>query len=285
MLKNVRGSVRCIVLGATLAGSLLVTARAGFAAVRITTIKPGTLQVCLYPGFKPFAWKDGNTWKGWDVDYLTAFAKANHLAFNAVEETAFDNIWLRPGKNECDIAGTGISDTLDRRNATGSDGKWSATYYTVVRAFLVRTADKDKLKEIGDLRGKTVIVTAGSTADYDLRNRLQQANIKDVTIESTNDEVEAAGKIRKGPQFAYGGGYGSVMDLATDGLAGVWPHCNMVEVGKGEFKPYAEPFSFVVRAKSTGLLTALNGYIPKHKYEGTPNPASVKCQNPPWAGK
>ena len=164
MLKNVRGSVRCLALGATLAGSLLVTARAGFAAA-ITTITPGTLQVCLYPGFKPFAWKDGNTWKGWDVDYLTAFAKANNLTFKAVEEATFDNIWLRPGKNECDIAGTGISDTLDRRNATGSDGQWSATYYTVVRAFLVSTENKDKLKNVGDLRGKTVIVTAGSTAD------------------------------------------------------------------------------------------------------------------------
>jgi hypothetical protein len=284
MLKNVRGSVRCLVLGATLAVSWLGTARAGFAAA-ITTITPGTLQVCLYPGFKPFAWKEGNVWKGWDVDYLTAFAKANHLAFKAVEEPAFNNIWLRPGKNECDIAGTGISDTQDRRNATGSEGKWSATYYTVVRAFLVRTADQEKLKDIGDLRGKTIIVTAGSTADDDLRNRLRQANIEDVTIESTDDEVEAAGKIRKGPQFAYGGGYGSVKDLATDGLAVVWPHCNMVKVGENDFKPYAEPFSFVVRAKSTGLLTALNGYIPKHKYEGTPNPASVKCQNPPWVGK
>ena len=81
------------------------------------------------------------------------------------------------------------------------------------------------------------------------------------------------------------GGYGSVMDLAKDGLTVVWPHCNMTEVGKGEFKPYAEPFSFVARAKSTGLLAALNAYIPQHKYEGTPNPPSVKCVNPPWVGK
>lgn len=282
--QSVRGSIRCLVLGAIFAGSSLVAAQAGFAAA-ITTIQSGTLQVCLYPGFKPFAWKEGNTWKGWDVDYLTAFAKANGLAFKPVEEAAFSDIWLRPGRNECDIAATGISDTQDRRKATGTAGQWSATYYTVVRAFLVRTADKDKLKDVADLRGKTVIVTLDSTADSDLRNRMQQAKITDVKIEGTNDEGEAAAKVRKGPQFAYGGGYGSVMDLAKDGLTVVWPHCNMTEVGKGEFKPYAEPFSFVARAKSTGLLTALNAYIPQHKYEGTPNPPSVKCQNPPWVGK
>jgi hypothetical protein len=128
-------------------------------------------------------------------------------------------------------------------------------------------------------------VTLGSTADSDLRNRMQQAKITDVKIEGTNDEGAAAAKVRKGPQFAYGGGYGSVMDLAKDGLTVVWPHCNMTEIAKGEFKPYAEPFSFVVRAESTGLLTALNAYIPKHKYEGTPNPPSVKCEPPPWVGK
>jgi ABC-type amino acid transport substrate-binding protein/transcriptional regulator with XRE-family HTH domain len=200
------------------------------------------LRVCLYPGFKPFAWKDGDAWKGWDVDYLKGFAKANHLTFKAVEEEAFEDIWLRPGRNECDIAATGISDTADRRKATGDDGAWSATYYTVVRAYLVRTADKEKLKDVSDLSGKTVIVTGGSTADHDLRNRLQQHQIKNVTILNTNNEEAAADEVLKGSAFAYGGGYGSVVDLAKrGGRAAVWPHCNMVSVGKGEFKPYAEP--------------------------------------------
>jgi hypothetical protein len=279
-----RKTVRCLMLGATVAALPLVTPQAGTAAP-IVTIKPGVLQVCLYAGFKPFSYKEGTTWKGWDIDYLTAFAKANKLAFQPVEAAAFADIWLRPGKGECDIAGTGISDTQDRRKATGTKGQWSATYYTVVRAFLVRTENKDKLKDVGDLRGKTVIVTLGSTADSDLRNRMQQAKITDVKIEGTDDEGAAAAKVRKGPQFAYGGGYGSVMDLAKDGLTVVWPHCNMTEVAKGEFKPYAEPFSFVVRTESTGLTAVLNAYIPGHKYEGTPNPPSVKCVSPPWVGK
>jgi hypothetical protein len=290
MLRNVRTSVCCLALAATFAAACLGSAQAATAGhpaktAAIHTLHPGILQVCLYAGFKPFAWKEGAVWKGWDVDYVTAFAKANGLAFQAVEVPEFDGIWLRPGKKECDVAGTGISDTEARRKATGAEGKWSAAYYTVVRAYLVRTADKDKLRDVGDLRGKQVIVTLGSTADYDLRNRLQQAGITDVKIEGTNDEAAGAAKVRKGPQFAYGGGYGSVMDLAKDGLTGVWPHCNMVEVGKNQFKPYAEPFAFVVRAESTGLLAAVDAYIPHHKYEGTPNPPSVKCPAPPWVGK
>ncbi len=292
MLRHVRTSVRCLALATALAASLPITADAAPAtaghatkAAVIHTLHPGVLQVCLYAGFKPFAWKEGTVWKGWDVDYLAAFAKANGLAFQPVEAPEFDGIWLRPGKNECDVAGTGISDTEARRKATGTLAQWSAAYYKVVRAFLVRTADRDKLKDVGDLRGKTVIVTLGSTADYDLRNRLQQAGITDVKIEGTNDEGAAAAKVRKGPQFAYGGGYGSVMDLAKDGLTGVWPHCNLVEVGKGQFKLYAEPFAFVARTASTGALAALNAYIPQHKYAGTPNPPGVICPQPPWAGK
>jgi ABC-type amino acid transport substrate-binding protein len=292
MLRHVRTYVRCLALATALAASLPITAdaaptTAGHApkAAVIHTLHPGVLQVCLYAGFKPFAWKEGTVWKGWDVDYLAAFAKANGLAFQPVEVPEFDGIWLRPGKKECDVAGTGISDTEARRKATGTAGQWSGTYYKVVRAFLVRTADREKLKDVGDLRGKTVIVTLGSTADYDLRNRLRQAGITDVKIEGTNDEGEAAAKVRKGPQFAYGGGYGSVMDLAKDGLTGVWPHCNLVEVGKDQFKPYAEPFAFVARTESTGVLAAVNAYIPRHKYAGTPNPPGVICPEPPWAGK
>jgi ABC-type amino acid transport substrate-binding protein len=273
------------VLGLTLVAAL-VTSGCSDQTAAIKTAVPGTLRVCLYPGFKPFAWKDGGTWKGWDVDYLTAFAKANHLTFAPVEVAAFEDIWLRPGKGECDIAASGISDTTTRRAASEPTGRWSATYYSVVRAFLVRTADADSLKGVEDLRGKTVVVTLGSTADYDLRNQMAQAGMTEnnVAIQGTNDEETAADLVRNGSAFAYGGGYGSVKLLAKNGLAVAWPHCNLTAVGKG-FASYAEPFSFVVRAKSAGLLAALDSYIPDHTYAGTPNPPDVTCQSPPSSGK
>lgn len=284
-MKKIRTSARCLVVAAAFAASLLAIPRAG-AAASITTISQGTLQVCLYPGFKPFAWKEGSVWKGWDVDYVKDFAKVNSLKLQIVEIGAFDDIWMLPGRNTCDIAGTGISNTEARRKATGTAGAWSSRYYTVVRSYLVRAADKDKLKDINGMRNQVVIVTGGSTADTDLRNRLQQARIEGVTILGTNSEEAAAKLVLKGCAFAYGGGYGSVKALAEQlgGLAVVWPHCNMtktVKGGKDEFKPYAEPFSFVVRTASTGLLEALNGYIPHHQYAGTPNPPDVKCVPPP----
>jgi len=88
--------------------------------------------------------------------------------------------------------------------------------------------------------------------------------------------------------FTYGGGYGSIrtlVDTPDQSLTAVWPHCNM----GSDFQAYSEPFSFVVRAESTGLLKALNNYIamtqspsPAYQpYEGTPIP-DLGCEAPPW---
>jgi ABC-type amino acid transport substrate-binding protein len=239
MSKEVR-LVRSLALVLTLAAPLLAAPHTA-AAAEITTLKAGTLRVCLYAGFPPFVSKDGDSWKGWDVEYLEGLAKANHLTFKPVAVNEFKDIWLQPGKGKCDIAATGISDTLERRKATcNQGGDWSNHYYNVVRAYLVRTEDQEKLKDVGDLGGKTVYVTQDSTADHDLRNRLEQAKISSVTIkypthqEGENQEKYAADQVLAKKAFAYGGGYGSVEDLAAESggrLKVVWPHCNLVKDG------------------------------------------------------
>jgi Bacterial extracellular solute-binding proteins, family 3 len=213
--------------------------------------------VCLYAGFAPFAYKDDKgDWQGWDVSYLKGFAAANDLSFQPVEAAEFDNIWLLPGDGKCDIAGTGISDLKERREATSKNGgSWSNTYYHVLRAFVVRTADFPQLTRIEDLRGKKAIVTKGSTANSDLCYRMKAAGLHPckkadgdhpclftglenwpetsrqtdpscVFIEYPwqNEEKCAGADVAKsysrdqdpGTPFAYGGGYGSVQGLACD---------------------------------------------------------------------
>jgi ABC-type amino acid transport substrate-binding protein len=318
MPKKVLRSVRVLVPALALAAALL-PARA-VAASPIKTQNPGILRVCLYAGFAPFAYKEGGVWKGWDVDYLTAFATASSLAFEVVEEPDFKDIWLRPGEGKCDIAGTGISDTEERRKATKPGGAWSATYYHVLRSFLVRTPDYAKLANVRGLRGRTAIVTQGSTAHIDLCYRMQEfkmvpcqkpddpqpcANLTAkprkehpscVLIEYPRDKNEAnaaidvaAGKDEdQDSPFAYGGGFGSVQTLVcqTPGLTVVWPHCNRVGYDRKTktYLDYAEPFSFVVASGETDLLAALNRYIAdqkKHPYAGTPIP-DLGCKTPPW---
>ncbi len=250
MSTRFRRLVPCLMLAMTLAVASMGEAQT------LKTLTSGKLTVCLYAGFAPFASKDkqGN-WQGWDVDYLKAFAQANKLQFTVYETKDFDGIWLEPGKNHCDIAGTGISDLQDRRTATGKLGEWSNTYYHVIRSFLVQTAEVPRLAKVEDLRGKKAIVTKGSTANSDLCYRMQGSNIHPckkadgdhpcgfpglehfketsrsqdsscVFIEYPwmNEEKNAALDVAEGRSrdqdpglpFTYGGGYGSVQSLVCD---------------------------------------------------------------------
>jgi len=256
----------------------------------LKTLKPGTLQVCLYPGFQPFVGLDGNgAWTGWDVRFLQEFALQQGLQLAPVRINTFNDIWVQPTRGVCDIAASGISDLEARRRQTDGKG-WSDHYYSVCRAFGVRTADQGRVTGVEDFKGKTVIVTGGSTADLDLANRLVQAGIARcsngratsscVDVQTTNSEEAAAQKVQAGQAFAYGGGLGSIQYLACQqgsGLAPVWQHCNMLS-GTRQTR---EPFSFVVRPASTGLLAALNTYIanPAKPYGGKPS-----CQTCPPAG-
>lgn len=261
------------VLSGAIATTLIASCASTPAAPKVETLKAGVLQVCLYPGFAPFSEQDvKGEFVGWDVAYLEAFAAREGLRVQTVVAKSFDGIWLEPAKNTCDVAASGISDKAERRTATGSSAQWSQHYYNGLRAFLVRSADADSLSTIEDLRGRTVVVTGNSTADYDLRNRLRLAGITTTKITDTTNDEDAAKMVRNagpaGEPFAFGAGLGSLKALADglEGLAVAWPHCNMLADGTG----VQEPFSFVVRSESSGLLDALNGYIasPDAKYEG-----------------
>lgn len=254
-------------------GSAPASALATAPSTRLSTLEPGKLKVCLYPGFQPFVGKVDGQWTGWDVTYLKEFAQEQELELVPVEIDTFADIWTLPGQNECDVAGSGISDLPSRRDQTGSLGDWSDHYYDVYRAYLVRAEDEDELQSVHDLVGQTVIVTGDSTADYDLVNRLSCAHIdpSTLTIERTTNEENAAAKVLSGEAFAYGGGLGSIQHLvetlSPQGLAVAWVHCNQQ---RNCAKATSEPFSFVVRHASTGVLDALNAFIGRTRYPGKP---------------
>ena len=266
-MRPIRSSVIAIVTASALllAGCSSSTGADGPLAL----LEPGTLKVCLYPGFAPFASKDGNDLVGWDVDYLKSFSDEQGLVFQPVEVADFKDIWLRPGRGECDIAATGISMTPARTEQLGSGAQWTDRYYSVARSFAVRAGTE--LSGVDDLAGRTVIVTKGSTADIDLTNRLANAGITDTTITYVTDEADGARQVvEAGPDgpIAYGGGQGSIETLTTQvpNLEIAWVHCLMEADGSIS----SEPFGFAVRSASTGLGEALNSFMsdPANAYPG-----------------
>ena len=238
----------------------------------LKTLEPGVVSVCLYPGFAPFAIKgEDGTWSGWDVEFLEGFAKQQGLTLKPVEFSTFDNIWMRPGNDECDLAGTGITKTADRSAATGTGATWSSTYYSVARGFAV--LDGVQVQGIGDLAGHVVLATKGSTADLDLQARIKNAGITNVTLQYVDAGVDAAKQLVAGGSDApigFAEGVGSVETLVQQfpKLELAWQHCMMLPDGSIS----SEPFGFPVRAKSTGVAAALDSYIgrPTAAYPGGP---------------
>ena len=127
----------------------------GEPASTVSTIEPGVFKVCLYPGFAPFAIKGEGGWSGWDPAYLSAFAEQQGLTFEPVEVSTFNDIWMRPGNDECDVAGTGITETAERIQQTGQSIAWTDHYYSVARSLAVRAGTT--IDSVEDLAGKTVV--------------------------------------------------------------------------------------------------------------------------------
>jgi ABC-type nitrate/sulfonate/bicarbonate transport system substrate-binding protein len=252
--------MRRFIIAAVAAAITLIPASAMAHASQVTTLTPGQLRVCLYPGFAPFAIQGKDGWSGWDVKYLKGFAKQQGLTLTPVYVSAYEDIWMRPAKNECDLAATGISLTAARVAQTGNAVSWTDPYYYVERALIVRKGTK--INTIADLAGKTVLTTRGSLADIDLLARLQKAGITSTKVEYVSMEQKAARRVanaRSGGPIAYAGGAGSISYLSKEisGLTTAWPHCAMLADGTIS----SEPFSFPVRTASTGLAQALNAYV------------------------
>ena len=262
-----------VLIPAVLAFACVAQAATQAAPAAGATLVPGVLKVCGFASFPPFAGKSGDgSWAGWDLDFLAGFAARRGLRIEIVEIPEFAGFWTMPGQDRCDVAATGISDSPARRAETGRLGHWTPHYYSVIRAFGVRTGDAAALRGLQDLRGKTVNVIANSTAHIDLLNRIKRGRVDGITINPTTDEAMNAQQVHDGAVFAFGSGLGSVEEFVRrlDGLSVAWPHCLMQADGT----EVREGFSFVVRTRSLGLPALIDAYVrhPAEAYKGGPGP-------------
>ena len=138
------------------------------------------MTVCTYGGFAPVCYKNpAGQLIGLDVSFLTRFADSPGLPIVTIEQP-FDGIWTHPGEDVrkpgavvCDIAGAGVMQRADR--PVGPGGSWSEPYFQVDRSLLVRAADQAAFDHYERLDKKKIVVTEGSTAEIDARERTLSA--------------------------------------------------------------------------------------------------------------
>jgi polar amino acid transport system substrate-binding protein len=152
--------------------SLLLLSAASHAADKsptpATTLVPGVLRLCISTAFPPvlFEDRDGRP-TGYDLAFLKAFANEQRLEL-VYDRYPFDDLWLRPGRNECDIAAAGISVLTSR---TGEGVVWSKPYFDVQRTLLIRATDAGTFKTMADFGGHKIGFVGHSTAEADARAR------------------------------------------------------------------------------------------------------------------
>jgi ABC-type amino acid transport substrate-binding protein len=208
-------------------------------------IRPGTLIVGTYKAFAPVCWEENGTAKGRDVEFLRKFAKERGFAieFRFFE---FNDIWARPAKDECDLAGAGIA-PLASRAVKGV--VWSDPYFEVKRSLLIRKSDSETLRTMGDFANRTIAVTKGSTADIDTVAR-KPASTKVVYYD---DQDKAIADLLAGRIDGFGEG-----DVSNAYLVEKRPD----ELALADVHPMdpVETFSFAVRRRS-GIVDELNAFI------------------------
>ena len=241
----------------------------------ITTLQPGVLTVAVDYGFGlPFA---ENNNSGSDIIYIKKFAEENELKINVVEQKEFDNIWLLPAQNKCDMAIGGINYFSNREN---KGTVWSNVYFNDLRSFLVKKSDT--LNGLEDLAIKTVsiceleAVDQGSPTLEDLKAWIAKDDIKGVNIIYAKDEKVSAQLVLDGKSFAAGAEYSINQHLASlpefSELKLAWVHHRLLSDGQTE----TEPYEFPVREASSGLVDALNAFIKANVY----NIADTKLPSP-----
>jgi ABC-type amino acid transport substrate-binding protein len=148
----------------------------------------------------------------------------------------------------------------------GAGGSWSDPYFEVKRSLLVRATDKAEFDDYKTLSGKKIVVTRGSTADIDAKERYPGCNIEFVeeVAMGQSDAQEYIVKTLIAKRQADGFGEGDVSneylrnkyDKDVDGglaLADIHPIGSITET-----------FNFVTRNASSGILQRLNAFVAKN---------------------
>lgn len=107
--------------------------------------------------YPPFEYKDGNEYKGIDIDLINAIAKNQGIKIE-LNPMDFGGIIPAMQANQLDVAIAGMSITDDRKKVVD----FSTPYFDAGLTVVVKE-DNSTIKSADDLKGKTVAVKKGTT--------------------------------------------------------------------------------------------------------------------------
>ncbi|MEH7419131.1 transporter substrate-binding domain-containing protein [Neobacillus drentensis] len=122
-----------------------------------TTTSEKVYKVGVDTTYPPFEYKDGNEYKGIDIDLINAIAKNQGFKIE-LNPMDFGGIIPAMQANQLDVAIAGMSITDERKKVVD----FSTPYFDAGLTVVVKK-DNSTIKSVNDLKGKTVAVKKGTT--------------------------------------------------------------------------------------------------------------------------
>jgi len=122
--------------------------------------------------YPPFEFKDGNEYKGIDIDLINAIAKNQGFKIE-LSPMDFGGIIPAMQANQLDVAIAGMSITDERNKIVD----FSEPYFDAGLTVIVKK-DNTEIKSVDDLKGKTVAVKKGTTGAKYATDNATKLNIK-----------------------------------------------------------------------------------------------------------
>ncbi|MBR5137347.1 MAG: transporter substrate-binding domain-containing protein [Clostridia bacterium] len=151
----------------------------------------GTLKIAIGDAMKPTAYQKGSMYTGYEVEFLTLFAKeyGYKLEFHGM---AFDSLIPSVSSGKCDIGAAGITITPERTESVTFTDSHFITYGVAVVKSSSETKDKVTFE---DLRYSTIGVLTGTVYDTYTKELFPEAKRQYYTIMSDIVLAMSQGKI------------------------------------------------------------------------------------------
>lgn len=173
---------------------MILTCSLGYAKDRVEEIvKKGVLRVGTTADYKPFTYKDGDKYAGYDIEVAKLLAKELGVKLEIVS-TTWKTMLEDLKDNKYDIAMGGITRTVKRQ----VEAQMTDPYLVFGKCYLVRKGDKEKYNSIESVNNPNVRVgvNIGGTNEVFADTYLPKANIiryknnLDVPVAVENNDVD-----------------------------------------------------------------------------------------------
>ncbi|MDB5825290.1 MAG: amino acid transporter [Herminiimonas sp.] len=168
--------------------------------------------------------------------------------------------------NKADIVIASFSVTEERKKVIS----FSKSYATM--PLLIVAPEKQAIKSIIDLAGKSIAVTRGNTSDQQLTSQIKAHGVKDVNITRYVDEATLRTAVSTGQQDVFAA---SIADAIT------MKDTNPNKAFQIKVQMYEDQVAIGLRRDEPALQAYIDGWVTKNLKNGTLNAIYVKYFNTP----